>query len=296
VASTTGLTATSQGADAGAINIAWTYEFGDDCISVQVQYKTSTWHNWGDAVSPGTYYKNNFSANEDYTYEFRLYIQYKISTYVSTYYTSSAVSCTVWTDSNAEAITLTDDGGEDVSFHGSHAETITLTDSGASAQALSDSHHETIHLADAGAPVTSLTSDYQYYFGSFDGQVYTENKDYLSDDGNSIHTFLNLKQGDFADQDPSCLDQYKTVYGGRLWYVDVHAGATTTLQLSVDGGSTWTYITVNLGNGDGTTKSVDFHVILSGHTITPRLVNDSPDQDFQWIALQIYYKLSGEYF
>ena len=286
---TYGLTATSQGQAAGDIHLAWTSE-PDLCEAVQVWYKTAAWHLW-TTISNGIYYKNDFSATENYTYQFKL-----IFSVGATSVTSETVTCTIWTDTSAETVTLADASSETVAFHGTHTETVTLTESGASQQAITDGHTETIHLADAGAPLTSLTSDYQYFFGSYDGQVYTENKDYLNDDGNAIETFINLKQGDLADQDPGCLDQYKTIWEGRLWYVDVKAGSTTTLKISTDGGTTWDEKTVNLGNGDGTIKVAKFYFITTGHTIMPRLLNNSVDEDFQWIALQLYYTYAGEYF
>jgi hypothetical protein len=121
-------------------------------------------------------------------------------------------------------------------------------------------------------------------------------KAYLSDAGEKIEAYETLKQGDFADQDQWSHNQYKTIYEARLWYVDKNANATTTLRLSDDGGQTWTDTTLSLGNGDGTVKAAKFHVIFTGHTITPRLLNDSAEQDFQWIALELYYMYAGDYF
>lgn len=288
---TYGLTATSQGQAAGDIHLEWTSE-PDDTVYVNIYYKTAAWHLW-KVIDAGIYIANDFSAAADYTYEFKLWFR-KVIAGGETW--SETVTCTAWTGSSSEAITLTDTDSEALGFHGAHTETITLTESGASAQAITDGHTETIYLSDSGSPLVSLTSDYQYFFGGYDGQVYAENKAYLSDDGNSIEAFINLKQGDFADQDPKCLDQHKTIWEARLWYVDIKAGATTTLKLSTDGGTTWTDRTVNLGNGDGTVKVVKFYFITTGHTITPRLFNDSIDEDFQWIALQLYYTYAGEYF
>lgn len=231
-----------------------------------------------------------FTANTEYTVWATGYVNGE-NNYVET-------TVTRYVDSGSDTYTWGDDTEETKVTVDSVADTMTLSDATSDIQVISDSAVDTLILTDnvADLAVVSLEIDYQYMFGSFDGKVYAEGSDYKSDDGTAINAYLVTKQSDFADQNQEALDKFKTLYKVRLWYVDTQANATAVVHASTDGGQTWTSKAKSMGNGDGTIKSLDYWFHMTGETFQFKVSNNTPDEVFQWTALEAYYEISGDYF
>jgi len=193
-----------------------------------------------------------------------------------------------------------DDISLDIAYYdyGTTTETITLSESASGVGAFSDTYTDTITLSDSGALSASADPAFGYYFGSYDGKVYFEDSTYKSDDGTAIDSYWESKETDFAEEDITALDKFKTIYRIRLLYVDISdAAATVTISVKPDGGATWTEVTESIGGtGDDTTKTKDFDIIITGNSFKFRVQHDSADNNFQWTGLEAGYTIGGDYF
>ena len=212
-----------------------------------------------------------------------------------------------------------DDLSLDIAYsaYGTTTETITLSDSASGVGALSSGYTDTITLSDSATgafgsgpgtpidpddpdPLVVFSADpvFRYYFGSYEGNVFSEESVYKSDGAASIDAYWESKETDFAEESMDAHDKFKTVYKIRLWYVDVSSSpATVAISIKADGGATWTAITENVGgSGNDATKSKDFYIIKSGNSFKFRIEHNSADNEFQWSALEIFYTLGGDYF
>ena len=142
----------------------------------------------------------------------------------------------------------------------------------------------------------TLEQDFRYYFGSFNGGVYMEDPIYHSDDGEAIPCDWYSKQMDFADQYQEALNKFKTIRKIRLWYVDKKANIFITVKISTDGGNTWTQASKSVGTGSGLIKSADFFFNETGHTFIFKVENNTDTDEFQWIGMEVYFEIRGDYF
>jgi len=210
---------------------------------------------------------------------------------------SNTLSITLFDDSADDTIEL-DENTSDLSVTGDvGTDTITLDETTSEAGALSDSTDDTVALIDSVSDIytLSLSTDYGYYFGDFSGNVYHEHEDYGSDDGTAISAYWLSKETDFADVDKDALSKYKTVYRVRLFYVDQTAGQSVTVSVSTDGGTNWTGVGRSVGNGDETVKSADFFCQKTSDVFQFKVAHNADSGKFQWINLEVYYSLGGEY-
>ena len=285
------VSAVSQG-DAGTINISWTWSGSPDYDYAEVSYKTAIWHVW-DTVNWPTLYKNGLSAAANYTYQFRVRVNYNSlwSDYTYSNY------CTRWEETDCDEEASLDDSSEEE--HGSADtgdEAVSLADTSAEVESTFDTCDEDIRLDDTGAGggTSPLQTDFWHYFGDFNGNVYVESGQYKSDDGESIDSKWESKDLDFTDQNVGVLDMLKTIYKVRLWYVDKTSNASVQLSISTDGGATWKTKGKSIGTGDGATKNTEFFFVKSGEFFRFRVENDTDSDDFQWTGLEVFYTGAGE--
>lgn len=194
-------------------------------------------------------------------------------------------------------VTWFDDLSLDVTWqpYGSTTETFTVTESTSTSATLGVSATDTVTMSDGVGGIPAATN-FRYYLGSYDGKVYLEHPAYYHDNDVAMPVHLITKVTDFSEEVPEAHNKYKTIYFVRLWYIDKTASTTITLSVSNDEGTTWTTNTKTIGTGSELTKSVDFFYPISGHTFQFKVENESGDKDFQWIGLESYYKICGEYF
>jgi len=122
------------------------------------------------------------------------------------------------------------------------------------------------------------------------------NKNYKSDAGSSIVSSWRSKTTDFTEQYPDLINQFYTVYGARLIYVDKIADTPVTLYYSTDGGVTWTPVGTNtVGTGNGATKSTEFYFIETSNFWDFKIESGSTDKEFQWVALELDFMPRGAY-
>lgn len=179
-----------------------------------------------------------------------------------------------WSDANAYDFTVTIEGQEDIS--------------------VSDS--DTFLFADATGATVPAYTDYRYYMGSIDGKVYMEHPDYYHDDTNSITCQFLTKVTDKAELYPEAHGMYQTDYIVRLWYIDHTEDASVIVSISIDEGTNWTTNTKNIGTGDGTIKCEDFFFPVHGFTFQYRVSNASTSDNVQFIAMEVFFVIDGEYF
>lgn len=137
--------------------------------------------------------------------------------------------------------------------------------------------------------------DYNYYLGSEDGKVYTYSGSYTSDDGQPISCSYYTKQLDFADQFPQYNNLFKTVYKTKLLFHDLSSDMTTTVAISTDGGSTWSYAQKIIGDGNSIPTSENFWMIKTGENFMFRITHSSDDKEFFWTGLEIDFLARGDY-
>lgn len=179
---------------------------------------------------------------------------------------------------------------------GSATETITMSESTGSSAALGQSAVEVITMSDVTGVNVSVATDFRYYLGSFDGKVYLEHPAYYHDDNEAIPAHLITKVTDFSEEVFEAHNKFKIVHFIRLWYVDKSENTNVVLSVSIDEGTSWITNTKTLGSGSRLIKTKDFLFDLEGHTFQFRVENESADKDFQWIGLEIFFDITGEYF
>jgi len=179
--------------------------------------------------------------------------------------------------------------------YGSTTETFTVTESTSTSATLGVAATETVIMSDGVGGIPAATN-FRYYLGSYDGKVFLEHQAYYHDNDEAIPIHLITKVTDFSEEVPEAHNKYKTIYFVRLWYVDKTASTSVTVSVSNDEGTTWTTNTKTIGTGSELTKSVDFFYPISGHTFQFKVENDSGDKDFQWVGLEVYFEIGGEYF
>ncbi len=62
-----------------------------------------------------------------------------------------------------------------------------------------------------------------------------------------------------------------------------------------DGGS-WTDDSETVGTASDDVTALDFHWIETAHTFDFKLYNSSATADFEWLSLEIFYELGGDFF
>ena len=160
----------------------------------------------------------------------------------------------------------------------------------------SDTITDTMYVSDFAVDAKEIITNYAYYVATADGKVYEYSDFYKSDAGTAIPANWESKDTDFADQNIEWADRFKTVEKVRLHYIDKSAGARVSIKVSTDGGASWTTKTRNIGTGDTKGKTADFFLIKTGQIFRFAIENDSATDDFQFVGLEVFYSVGGDYF
>lgn len=211
---------------------------------------------------------------------------------------SNILYITMFDDSADDTVELDEDTTDTTTAGDITTDTVTLAESTSDVATMEDSAEETVRVFDSPGDVytLSLQTNYGYYLGGFDGNVYQEAEGYTSDNGVAIHAYWISKDTDFSDFDEDSLSRFKTVYKARLFYLDKSAGQNITLSISNDGGTTWTVTGRNVGTGDNTVKSTDFFFIITGDVFQVKIEHNDTTGKFQWLNLELFYTVGGQYF
>ena len=148
------------------------------------------------------------------------------------------------------------------------------------------------YLSDA----QSIKTNYAYYLGVSTGDVYEYSGDYKGYAGNPIGSRWESKDIDFSDQLPRLRGFFKTIYGARLYYVDLDADTQVGVGYSTDGGATWKMETKTIGAGGGVFNTVDFHFMVTTYNLRIAIVHSSADKRFQWTGIKLFCDEAGEFF
>ena len=141
---------------------------------------------------------------------------------------------TSYTDSTSDTLALIESTLDSVSIGASASDTVTLTEAETIVQALTASDSDAVTVVDSTASLATVTleTDYRYYFGSYDGKVYSEDVGFTSDDTHFIDSYWISKDTDFADEYQMYLNKFLSIYDIKLWYVDLSANTNVTISVS----------------------------------------------------------------
>lgn len=265
----TDLTATAS--DADTVALVWTNLDTYGWINIQYN-KGSGWVTYVSELDESTevYYVDDIVPNT--SYNFRLVL------YEGLIY-SNTDSSTCWADTITDEVAVSE-SVSDYATGGTVSDTIT----------------DTVYMSDFIADATDIITNYAYYVATADGKVYEYSGYYKSDAGTAITARWESKDTDFADQSIENSDKFKTVEFMRLHYIDKSAGARISVEVSVDGGATWTTETKSIGTGDNKGKTKDFHFPKTGQIFRFAVESISTSDDFQWAGLEVFYSVGGDYF
>jgi hypothetical protein len=115
---------------------------------------------------------------------------------------------------------------------------------------------------------------------------------------NLITQIWTSKPLDFADQNVSLENTWKTLDRIHLDYIDLYANMPLTIKVSGDGGVTWHRETDRImGNGDGTNKCDDFYFTpLTAQYFVVQLVCSDSIKGVTWTGFDMYYIPRGGVF
>ena len=210
---------------------------------------------------------------------------------------SNTAGCTCYTKTVTETLGLDDSNTGDLHTVGDLiVETLSLDDSStADALAAVDVVTETLSLSDTLKGASTLRTDYSYFLGTSDGELFLYDPAYKGDNSIAFSSSWRSKTTDFSEKYPDYIDMFKTVYGAELKYVDKDANTAITLYYSTDGGDTWTSGgTRTAGDGDGTTKRMKFYFIATGEFFDFKIEHASASNEFQWVELIVDFIPAGE--
>ena len=265
------LVATANGTD--QIDLTWTNQ--DNYIGIDIFYdKGSGWtHLLEIDGSLEAYSHEEVISNTTYNYKISGFDIEEESGY------SNTDSAACWADSVTDKI-VTSESVADYKTGATPSDTVT----------------DTMYVSDFAIDAKDIITNYVYYVGTATGGIYEYGGLYKSDAGTAITARWESKDSDFADQSIENSDKFKTVEFVRLHYIDKSAGAHISIKVSTDGGATWTTGTKNIGTGDGKGKTKDFHFIITGQIFRFAIENASTTDEFQWVGLEIFYNIGGDYF
>ncbi len=284
------LVATGNGIDADTIDLSWG---NSGCDAIYLYYRASaSWVLWKTLAGAATS-QAGFSTLDNTAYDF--YVEGTDGLRSTKAYVYDVGN---FGDTKSETVTGAATGDDDIGYADTKTETLTLTPSGGEVIDASDTATETISVSDdaSGAAVSPLQTTFRYYFGDFGGKMYVELEDLYHDDDTAIDCQWQSKDLDFGDMFPEMNDRNKTIRKIRLYYVDKTSGATATVGVSADGGTTWTDRSKSVGTGDGTTKETEFFYMVTGNVFRFRVRNNSTTDQFQWTRLLPYWTDCGDDF
>jgi hypothetical protein len=271
----TSLSATAD--SSGNIDIAWTNGTTYDLIYVLHKQGGGSWSTLTTLGGSETSYEHESVTTNVLHY-------YYVWGYDSGYTEPSSDNSN--TDSamcSADTLTGT------INVSGNIAEYVTGTD-------YTDTVTGTVYISGAVLDAQSLKTDYAYYVGDSNGKIYQYSAAYTGDAGANIPARWESKDTDFADQNIEWADKFKTIEKIRLHYIDKTSDATVSLLVSTDGGANWVSKTRSIGTGDGKGKTADFFLIKTGQIFRFAIVNASASDEFQFVGLEVFYSVGGDYF
>jgi len=287
-----GLTATAQTGNKSYLQ--WTNNDAYDDIQVLKKEGAGSWSLKATIAGDRTSYTHS-GGSENVTLEYKVRGYSSVDSLWSSY--SNIATCHYWTSTpTTETLSLTDSYSDEhiQDLSDTIIETLSLSDVVSDTLLAADTVSETLTLTDTVKSSGALRTDYSYFLGSSDGELYAYDSAYKSDNGTSISSFWRSKTTDFSDQYSNFLNQFWTVYGATLRYVDLSADTNVTLYYSTDGGATWVSGGMNtVGTGDGTTKETEFYFIETGKHFDFKIEHGSTGNLFQWIALDLDIKPRG---
>lgn len=201
-----------------------------------------------------------------------------------------------YSDTETETVTLTDEVTVSEFTAGSYVtDTITLTES--IAITMYDTVTDTLTLTDYVRDATTLKTNYAYYLGDENGDIYHYAADYGGFNGGAMESYIKLKKTDFSDAYAQAANHFNTAYRAKLTYVD-KGESFVTFYWSTDGGTTWYSRGKTIGTtaAPGTTKVAYFDFIATGEFFNFKLGSSSTTGDFQWAGLEIEFEVGGETF
>lgn len=207
---------------------------------------------------------------------------------------SSSAAC--YADTLTDAFTVTGSIGELAVTGDIFLDTFSMSDILDEVGTYVEEFTEAFSLGDYLLDSESIRTNYAYYLGASTGDVYEYSGDSQGYAGDAIESRWESKEIDFTDQLPRLRGLFKTIYGARLFYVDLDADTQVGIGYSTDGGATWKMETKTIGTGSGVFKTVDFHFIVTTFNIRIAIVHSSSDARFQWTGIKLSVEESGEYF
>ena len=207
---------------------------------------------------------------------------------------SSPAAC--YADTLTDAFTVTGSIGELAVTGDIFLDTFSMSDILDEEGTYADTFTEAFTVSDYLLDSESIRTNYAYYLGASTGDVYEYSGDSQGYAGDAIESRWESKEIDFTDQLPRLRGLFKTIYGARLFYVDLDADTQVGIGYSTDGGATWKMGTKTIGTGSGVFKAVDFHFIVTTFNIRIAIVHSSSDKRFQWTGIKLMVSDSGEYF
>ncbi len=228
-----------------------------------------------------------------------LAISYKVTGVywgVESDYSSEGGPAGCWYDDVTEALTATEaTPDEAIAVGASIYESVGITETVTDSAAIPDTVSETISVTDTQQSAQTIRTDFAYYWGSTDGNVYVTSDTYKSDNGTSIQSTWKSKVTDFSDISPEFTNKWKTIYYVKLTYIDKEASTPVWFYYSTDE-STWTSINKTLGSGDDTVKDTYFHFIKTGMYFQFRVEWPSANKTFQFLGIEAFWLPSSEAF
>ncbi len=274
-----------------ANRVSWTNEAV--YTNVRVWHKMSnetTWNIVGTVVYAGTSY------DHDCTYTGALNYQYYVTGFTSSPLDQSDPSATVeinWptpeTDTITDTVTLSDSTSDLHNQVDAVSDTVTATDSESSLITWASTITDTVTATDTSLDSQSIKTNFAYYVGMYDGTVHAVSDDYLSDNGTGITSIWETIETNLGI--PTV---YKTVYKASLRYVDKTASTPVSVNISNDGGLTWTGASKTVGTADQKTHTKSFFFVKSGEYFKFKVELASTDKEFKIIGLDIDFAVNGD--
>ena len=295
--------------DSAYIDLTWNnngYGVNDAYTAIEIQYKVSTWHTLTSTYNGTREYYNNFPANPNVTYTFRVR-GYELTSPPQTIpwsNWSNEDTATCWsTDAEASMAmvpAVTDSVEENTEFSTTCSTSMAMVPAATAVLSFTTTAATSMGMVPAVSEVASTQQDYEYYLGGDDGAVYEFSKDYTGDAGTEIASQWVSKNTDFSDQDPECVDKWKTVHAVKLYYIDESSSTEFSVALSKDDGTNWIdtsgTVSKSCGTGTGEIQTKTWWFQESAQFFKFRVIHGSSDKSFRIIGIEPEFEILGRHF
>lgn len=286
--------------DSTYIDLTWTNVVGG-YIQIEIQYKVSVWHTLTNTYDGSKEYYNNFPANPNTTYTFR--VRGGTIGFWSDW--SNEASATCWSTSPSTSMSMVPGATDSVEsveteFEIEVGTSMRMLPLLTTSNAWTTTASVTMSMVPLVSEIVTTQQDYEYYLADDAGNVFEFSGDYLGDAGAEIPSQFISKNTDFADQDQDCFDRYKTVHNVKLYYKDKSSSTDVTVALSVDNGTNWVTATggasQTLGDGSDEIKTATFWFLKTSQFFQFKISHGSADKSFQWLGIECEYSSRSDYF